>query len=389
MSNHAARPARTTNPTGDDRRAEAGARIAVVIGTRAQLIKVAPVMRLMQEARIPYRFIYTAQHRETLDEIREDFRLKPPDYVLLNWSDEASTLGRFGGWFLRAFWRLVRQRRDILPSRGGIVITHGDTASTVWGALLGRLTGNRVMHLESGLRSRSLLQPFPEEIIRRITFRLSDVYACPNDWAVRNLRRFRGVKLNTKANTLYDAVAAALAEPGSSEAVELPDEPYAVVSIHRFENVFSRRRLRRVVDILEKVAASVRLLLILHPVTVKRLERYGLLGRLENHPRIELRPRLGFFAFQNLTHAAQFVMTDGGSNQEELSYLGKPTLILRERTERIEGLEANAVLCGLDERAVLEFVENYQKYATAPPRVEAAPSQIVVDWLVENGYADA
>jgi len=361
-------------------------RIAVVIGTRAQLIKMAPLMRLLQDRGIPYRFIHTAQHRESLEEILEDFGVKSPDHVLFIWDDEARTLARFGGWLLRAFATLLRDRGRILPGRGGIVLTHGDTASTIWGAALGKLTGNRVMHVESGLRSHNLLQPFPEEINRLISFWLSDVYACPNEWALDNLARFRGVKLNTGANTLSDAVRMAL-EAGDGEAPGGETSEYAVASIHRFENLFRRGRLAKVVEILEIVAESLRVHFILHPATRRQLETLGLGQRLEQHPRIETGPRLGFFAFQRLMSGAAFVITDGGSNQEELFYSGKPALLLREVTERIEGLGRNVAVCGLDTERVREFVSSHQRYRQPPQSLDARPSQRIVDWLVEQGYA--
>ena len=93
-----------------------------------------------------------------------------------------------------------------LCDREGIVLVHGDTASTLIGAILGKTAGLKVGHIESGLRSRRLLHPFPEEIIRLMTFLLSDLYFCADDWAVGNLRRLRGIKINTGGNTLLDAV---------------------------------------------------------------------------------------------------------------------------------------------------------------------------------------
>jgi UDP-N-acetylglucosamine 2-epimerase (non-hydrolysing) len=363
-----------------------GGRIAVVIGTRAQLIKMAPLMRLLQDRGIAYRFIHTAQHRESLEEILEDFGVKSPDYVLFEWDDEARTLARFGGWLLRAGALLLRDRRRILPGRGGIVLTHGDTTSTIWGAALGRLTGNRVMHVESGLRSHRLLQPFPEEINRLVTFWLSDVYACPNDWALANLDRFRGVKLNTGANTLTDAVRMAL-EAGDGGTPGEDAGEYAVASVHRFENLFPRGRLAKVVEILEAVAESLPVRFLLHPPTRRQLDALGLRQRLDRNPRIETGPRLGFFAFHELVSRAAFVITDGGSNQEELSYTGKPALLLRDVTERIEGLGRNVVVCGLDLERARAFASSYERYRQPPQSLDIRPSERIVEWLVAQGYA--
>jgi UDP-N-acetylglucosamine 2-epimerase (non-hydrolysing) len=361
-------------------------RIAIVIGTRAQFIKTAPVMRVLEQRGIPYRFVFTAQHQETIDSIRGNFGVKPPDYVLSAGRSEAKTIGLFGNWSCRALWALLVHRRAIIPFRGGIVINHGDTATCLWGSLLARLTGNDAMHLESGLRSFHLFKPFPEELIRLLTFALTTVYVAPNPWALNNLRRYRGAKIDTGLNTLYDAVQLALAH--DSAAGPPPAGPYAVVSIHRFENIFRPAAFRRIVDQVDRVAASMRLVFVAHPATARQLDRLGLRQRIAANPNITVCDRLPFFDFIRLSANAEFVITDGGSNQEELTYLGKPTLILREATERREGLGETAVLSNLDPVTIDEFVRNYAAHRRPPLTVTQRPSERIADWLVVNGFAE-
>ena len=359
-------------------------RIAVVVGTRAQLIKVAPVMRLLEQRGIPYWFVFTAQHRETIDAIRANFGIKAPDCTLAAGPSEAKTIRLFGGWAWRAFWALWFRRRALIPFRGGIVLNHGDTATCLWGTLLARLTGNQALHLESGLRSFHLFKPFPEELIRLLTFALTTVYACPNEWARQNLRRYRGIKLNTELNTLYDSVQLALA--GGATAA-LPASPYVVASIHRFENIFDPAAFRRVLDRLEQIAATRDVVFVEHPATARQLDRLGLRSRLALNPRITVAPRRDFFEFIQLVAHAEFVVTDGGSNQEELSYLGKPTLIMRQATERREGLGETAVLSEFDPARIDDFCAHYAQYRRPPLVAAQAPSAIVVDWLVAQGFA--
>lgn len=361
-------------------------KIAVIIGTRAQFIKTAPVMRALEKRAIPYRFVFAAQHRETIDAIRKDFGVKPPDYVLSGGEAEAKTIRLFGGWAWRALHALLWRRRAILPFRGGIVINHGDTATCLWGTLLARLTGNQSMHLESGLRSFHLFKPFPEELIRLLTFAFTTVYACPNAWAVDNLRRHRGVKLNTRFNTLLDAVRLALSGERASAAAN-PGSPYAVVSIHRFEHIFKPAVFRSILDHVERIAGAMPLVFVAHPATVQQLDRLGLRCRLDANPSIDVRDRRPFFEFIRLVDAAEFVVTDGGSNQEELFYLGKPTLLLREATERREGLGGNAVLSKLDPDRITEFCANYAAYRRPPVAADASPSEVICDWLVTNGFS--
>lgn len=354
----------------------------VVIGTRAQLIKTAPVLRELEQRHIDYRFIYTAQHRETIDDIRTNFGIKAPDYVFPT-GEEAKTMGLFGKWFLLAFFQIIFKRKEIIP-RPGLVITHGDTATCLLGALLGKWSRCRVMHLESGLRSFNLLKPFPEELIRLLTFRMTDIFVCPNEWALKNVSRYQGVKLDIRANTQYDSVMLALGRLSETQ-VDLPIHPYAVVSIHRFEHIFRKNKLQAIVAILERISEQIDLLFILHPATERQLARYGYDRALAESKNIRLAKRYPFFEFIKVLYHAKYVITDGGSNQEELSYLGKPTLVLRDVTERVEGLGANVVLAKFEPSVISDFVAHYQKYEKPMQSLQLSPSKRIVDYL-ENTY---
>ena len=135
-----------------------------MIGTRAQFIKVAPVMRKMLDQGVPYTLIYTAQHKENIDEIISIYRLPPPDIFLYNY-EEANTIGSFLFWFIKILYlSLFRAKRYI--TMPGTLLTHGDTFTTWLAALMGRRAGCVVGHIESGFRSFNLLSPFPEIRIR-------------------------------------------------------------------------------------------------------------------------------------------------------------------------------------------------------------------------------
>lgn len=355
-------------------------KIAFILGTRAQIIKTAPLMKLMEEKNLSYRFVYTAQHRITIANLLRNFGLRDPDYTVVKWEREAKTIRLFlGSWLVRMIFALLFQRKRVLPFRKGVIITHGDTATTLWGALLGKLTGNKVMHLESGLRSFNLFNPFPEELNRIITFYLSNIYVCPNSWAANNVRRFKGVKLNMGGNTQMDTLKIAL---HNIDAVELniPTLKYFVASIHRYEHIFKKRTLFKVVDIIKVLSEKYRCIFVLHPATEKQLIKYRLINELKKE-NIEFYPRLDFFRFIKLIYHSEFVVTDGGSNQEELSYMGKPTLILRKYTERLEGLGQNAVLSKLNRNKVENFVNDYENYKRPVQNNTVSPSKRVLEWL--------
>ena len=355
--------------------------IYVIIGTRAQLIKTAPVMKEMEERMIPFTFIYTAQHKETIYGIINNFGIKKPD-IDLGEGDEAKTVGLFGKWIFRMLKILMFDRNKIVPI-SGLLLTHGDTATCVWGAILGKLTGCKVIHLESGLRSFNLLKPFPEEIIRLITFRLTDIYMCPSEWAVNNLKSYMGIKINTRMNTQYDSVMLVLKNLKNIK-VNLPKGKYCVVSIHRFENIFDKQKFNKIIGILEKVSKSMLMIFVLHPATVKQIDNLGYRRKLELNKNIILNKRLPFFEFIKMVYKSEYVITDGGSNQEELYYLGKPTLILRDVTERTEGIGKNAILTKFDDDVINDFVSHYSRYKTKEVKVENKPSKIIVDWIEDN-----
>lgn len=361
--------------------------IHFVVGTRAQLFKLAPLMLECDKRNLAWRWVYTAQHRDTIQNTIELFRLSPPDNVVVRWRTEAKSMGRMGVWFLRMLAALPRSRRILAGHTGKrhVVLTHGDTFTTWFGALFGRLTRTPVMHVESGLRSFDLRRPFPEELNRLITFRLAQYYACPGEWAVRNLARMRGVKIDTGSNTQVDTLRFGLSQV-DDVVFDAPSTPYVVASLHRYENIFDRERLGRIVEELEGIAVDFVVLFVQHPATKAQLEKLRLDERLGRNERISLLPRLEYLQFLKAVRSAQFVVTDGGGNQEELAYLGKPTLILRDETERHEGLGQNAVLAGIDHERIRAFVNAYQSYARPEALPPAEPSKVIVDFLEAQGF---
>jgi UDP-N-acetylglucosamine 2-epimerase (non-hydrolysing) len=261
----------------------------------------------------------------------------------------------------------------------GIVLVHGDTFSTAIGALIGKLAGLKVGHVESGLRSFNLLQPFPEELTRLVTFRLTDYYFCPGGWAVSNLSKYRGEKIDTEYNTLLDSLAAAVAMLPDLPGDHVPKKPYGIVTLHRFENFRDHASALRCVELVERVAKRHFLLFILHKPTERNLRLHGLYDRLAENPNIELRPRYDYFHFVKLLWDAKLVLSDGGSNQEECFYLGKPTLLVRNVTERREGLDRNVVVSKFDPAVVDAFLDDLARYSFPPLVVQLSPSRRIVE----------
>jgi UDP-N-acetylglucosamine 2-epimerase (non-hydrolysing) len=356
--------------------------IHIFIGTKAQLIKMAPVMVELQQRNIPYNFIFSGQHQATVNNIREEFGLKDPDITMYKGRDITGVVQMLF-WSLRIlFFSMANRKRVWQDDKNGIVLNHGDTFSTLLGSLLARVSGQRSAHVESGLRSFNLFHPFPEEVTRILTFNLSNIYFAPGDWALENLQKYHGIKINTIHNTLLDALR--ISDSAVNESiVDVPDTEYALASIHRFENIFSKSRLTDIVDLLIRTSRKTPLLFILHKPTEQKLEHFGLREALENCPTIELRPRYSYFQFIKLTRHARFVVTDGGSNQEECHYMGKPCIIMRTTSERQEGIGYNAVICDYDYNQVSEVIDNLKHYEHSPENLATSPSKIIVDRLIE------
>ncbi len=357
--------------------------IHIVIGTKAQLIKMAPVMKELSLRGTDYNYISTGQHKETIEDILDNFKIKKPDIHLYSGKDITSVLSMIV-WSLRILTLSLLKRKIIFRNdKRGIVLVHGDTLSTVIGALMGKLSGLKVGHVESGLRSFDIFQPFPEEIFRKITFRLSDIMFCPGEWAVNNLMKYRGKKINTHLNTLYDSLNYAAPSIELINDVQIPQDKFAVVTLHRFENVKNKEMLTKVIELLGSVSKKIRLIFILHNITEKKLIRYGLMEKLRNDPCIELRKRYDYFRFIKLMKNAEFVISDGGSNQEECSYLKKPVLLFRNVTERNEGLGQNAVISKFDQNIITDFIENYKELKGPETDEGIKPSAIIIDNCID------
>lgn len=359
------------------------AALLVLIGTKAQFIKTAPVLRELDRRNVRYRLVYTGQHSETFDALERAFGTRAPDENLVP-GVEAATRSSFAAWTV-SFWRhgLGRVRRAEWRA-AKIALVHGDTASTLYGALLGRMAGARVAHVEAGLRSPRLLDPFPEELIRRAVSRIATVHLAPDASAIAHLRGRRGRIVGTRGNTLRDALAMAL---GSIDALPAcgGGGGYAIVSIHRTENLSDRDRLDALMRHVLAVSKKVPLRFVLHPVTRSKLAATGWTARLQQAPGVELLERMDYPGFVKLMLGAQFLMTDGGSNQEEAAMLGLPTLLLRRTTERNDGLDGSVVLSELRGEVIQSFVtENAGKAWSVRDVHGESPSARIVDVLLEE-----
>jgi UDP-N-acetylglucosamine 2-epimerase (non-hydrolysing) len=360
--------------------------ILVVYGTTGELIKLAPVLTRLRERGHAYLSASTAQQVEQIPPLLQQLELPAPDLWLGHGArgHDLRTNSDVPRWLATVITRFVRHGRDLrhgLRSGPGkpLVLVHGDTMTTVLGASMGRMLRTGVAHIEGGLRSYDWRNPFPEELNRRAASKLARIHYAPGSWAASNLKS--GTIVDTGSNTIRDSLQMVPADFAPS--VEVPDEPYGVVSIHRYELLEDRDLLARTLDVLNEQALRMPLLFVDHPVTAAAIEKHNLGPSASNLRRI---PRLTFFPFIALLRGSEFLFTDSGGSQEECYYLDHPALIHRMKTERHEGLGENVVLSEFDFDVVRAFLADSSKYRRRAPLPDASPSDTIIADLEQRGF---
>ncbi len=346
-------------------------------------------MQELQRRGIPYNFIDSGQHAQLTAKLIKVFALKKPDVYLRDSTQDITSLFTAIGWSLKWFakglWPRQQVFQQLFKGKKGVCLVHGDTLSTLLSLLLAKRVGIKIAHIEAGLRSFNLMHPFPEELIRLTTMRFADILFTPSAWAYNNLLalKVKGDKVNLGGNSIVDAIKYALQlKPNLAP----PSEDYIIVTTHRFETLYSRRRLATIIDTLRRLAAGIKVLFVLHKPTRKQLQRFGLYQQLDTHPQIELRPMQEYVDFIHLIKNARFIITDGGSIQEESYYLNIPCLVMRKKTERKEGLNANVYLAEFDQKRIDYFINHYNEFRNNSPPVTISPSEMIVNSLQEKGY---
>lgn len=315
-----------------------------IIGTRAQLIKVAPIIFKFEQENKRLILILTGQHKDTMSDLLDEFRIKTKPQSLLI-TKEKSTVIQLLLWTPQILLKLLNFLRKKESSN---IFIHGDTLTTLISAIASKINKHKVIHLESGLSSKKIFNPFPEEIIRRLVFKLTDIAFCPSKNDVNNMQKFNNKEIiNTYGNTIIDSLKQLKIEKKNIKKNTL------LFSIHRFQNISSKNQLKKIVDMIIKLSESHVIYFVLHPATIKKLYKFNLLNILNEIESINLINRMTYKKFLNLALSCETVVTDGGSNQEELAHFGHPTIILRQYTERNDGIGKNAIIIADPEQVVI------------------------------------
>ena len=326
-------------------------KVMVVFGTRPEAIKMAPLVLELQKHSdsIETITVVTAQHRQMLDQVLETFRIQP-NYDLDIMGKNQSLLD-ITGKILEKFDPVVKQE---LPD---IILVHGDTTTTFVASLVGFYNQVRIGHVEAGLRTFDKYSPFPEEMNRQMTDNLADLYFAPTSESRDNLLKENHPEsaIVITGNTAIDALKLTVQSDYHHEVLDQldPSKKLVLVTMHRRENQGQPMRnvfaaLREMVDLHKEIE-------VVYPVHLSPAVQEAAKDILAGHDRIHLIEPLDVLDFHNLASRSYFIMTDSGGVQEEAPSLGKPVLVLRDTTERPEGVRAGTLkLVGTDPVRVKE-----------------------------------
>lgn len=332
-------------------------RVLSVFGTRPEAVKMAPIIRrLAAESDIESRVCVTAQHRQMLDQVLELFKIRP-DYDL-NLMREDQSLGELAA---AIFTHLEPVLEDFRPDW---VLVQGDTTTVAITALVAYYHRIRVGHVEAGLRTHDKWQPFPEEINRRIAGVIADLHFAPTEWARQNLLREGIPEANilVTGNPVIDALHYVASQPIPKEAADLLEQAKGqakrliLVTAHRRENF--GEPLRQICRALRRLARRGDLFII-YPVHLNPNVQSVVRSELDGVENILLLPPLDYLPLVHLMRHATLILTDSGGIQEEAPVFGVPVLVLRNVTERPEGVEAGVLrLVGTETKTILRAAEH-------------------------------
>ncbi len=328
-------------------------RIALIFGTRPEAIKMAPVYIAMKnDDELEPVVVATAQHRQMLDQILELFGVKA-DYDLDIMKERQSLPGLTS--------RLIQKLDEVFEKDDfAATLVQGDTTSTFAGSLVSFYHKIPVGHVEAGLRTNNMYDPFPEEINRRLNGVLSTYHYPPTEKAKLNLL-VEGVdesRIELTGNTVIDALKWTVENKKHEidsirERYDLSGKEYVLMTMHRRENWGEpMKNVMKAVKILLEQNSNLHLIF---PVHLNPAVREIVFPELENHDRITLTDPLDYLPFIALMQGSRLILSDSGGVQEEAPTLGKPVLVLRQTTERPEAVDSGvAKLVGTDLKTVVD-----------------------------------
>lgn len=363
-------------------------KVMSIFGTRPEAIKMAPLVKELESRNeIESIVCVTAQHREMLDQVLDTFKIKP-DYDL-NIMKQGQTLGDIT---TRALTGLEEVIKDSKPD---IVLVHGDTTTTFAGALAAFYNQVAIGHVEAGLRTNDKYSPFPEEMNRQMVDCMTDMYFAPTELSKANLLKenITEDKIYVTGNTAIDAMATTVDKNYTHKELEWikPNERMILLTAHRRENL--GEPMRHIFKAIKRIVEEFNDVKVIYPIHMNPKVREVANEVFQGLDRVKLIEPLEVFDFHNFQNKSYLILTDSGGVQEEAPSLGKPVLVLRDTTERPEGITAGTLkLVGTDEETIynetkklLTNKDEYSKMAHASnPYGDGNASKRIVDAIIER-----
>ena len=363
-------------------------KVMSVFGTRPEAIKMAPLVKELEKRDVIESIVcVTAQHREMLDQVLETFDIKP-DYDL-NIMKQGQTLADVT---TRALGGLEKVILEVKPD---IVLVHGDTTTTFAASLAAFYNQTAIGHVEAGLRTYDKYSPFPEEMNRQMVDCMTDMYFAPTEISKNNLlkQNIDEDKIYITGNTAIDAMKTTVEKNYNNEILNWigKDEKMILLTAHRRENLGEPMRhifkaIRRIVDEFSYVK-------VIYPIHMNPKVREVANEVFNGCDKVKLIEPLEVFDFHNFQNQSYIILTDSGGIQEEAPSLGKPVLVLRDTTERPEGIEAGTLkLVGTDEEKIYQETKKlltdkneYEKMSKASnPYGDGHASERIVDAIIKK-----
>ena len=362
-------------------------KVMTIFGTRPEAIKMAPLVKELEGRKeIESIVCVTAQHREMLDQVLNVFDIKP-DYDL-NIMKQGQTLSEITSRVLLGLEEVIKKEKP------NIILVHGDTTTTFAGALAAFYNGVDIGHVEAGLRTWDKYSPFPEEMNRQMVDGMTDMYFAPTEVSKNNLlqENISEDKIYVTGNTAIDAMKTTIKEDYNNEIFDwIGNDKLILLTAHRRENL--GEPMRHIFRAVKRIVEEYPDVKVVYPIHLNPKVREVANEVFEGIDRVRLIEPLEVIDFHNFQNKSYIILTDSGGIQEEAPSLGKPVLVLRDTTERPEGIEAGTLkLVGTDEETIyretkklLDDKEEYNKMSHASnPYGDGFTSKYIVDAIIDK-----
>lgn len=324
-----------------------------IFGTRPEAIKMAPlVLALENDPELESVVVVTAQHREMLDQVLEIFKITP-DYDL-DIMKQGQTLADVTARVITGLDGVIKEAEP------DMILVHGDTSTTFAASVAAFYNEVDIGHVEAGLRTHNKYSPYPEEMNRQMTGVLADLHFSPTDNSRQNLldENKDANKIVVTGNTAIDALKTTVDDTYQSDIIERhADKKVILLTAHRRENI--GEPMENIFGAVKEIVDEYDDVTVVYPMHKNPKVREIAAKYLSNHPRIELIEPLDVFDFHNFAARSHIILTDSGGVQEEAPSLGKPVIVLRDTTERPEGVEAGTLkLAGVNKEDIYNLTKN-------------------------------